>query len=664
VKEIAVRGCIKYHWKIVFVSIFLAMLFPVTALAASFEYLYLEASEGNSSGGHSAIQFGNEIYHFQHHDSGLIRLLKQDKQEFHFLYRFLQNRRIHVSKIEVSEASFNQLGDYFKLQFLAQNQQFKQLGDIHKDRIFLRRLLYKSSADEDFLDADFSSVLRLDAVGLFYNEQEFADPKKARHITDVNGVESQSSPLIKILRKKIEQHYGQDYLKYRRDQITSRIKALTPDHLPTEPLILSQDNFPPALHSFAASYTDYLTGLAAIKVLMEAPSLQPDAFFITHESVTREEKKVLASLRDQLALSLLKSVDSGRPDWGYAVLVNLARLIAVDQSLVSGRWVFIDDFSTDSEWLSAKQFSQHVEQIQIQINDAQDNLIQARKAMLKNGGITEAGYSMLEMSANRYFELLNGKQQKPVRYLGEKALPTKSIGLPDWLVPTLTQQQLTTALTELNDYENKLFQELAAHYQYDLITRNCVTQLFRTIDLALLEQNKMDVDQSKKVEWLGNESTKQLGGNISAAYNFIPFMSFQLVQEHYRVTQSTVFGSYRDQQLEKLYTQNNGLMVALRESNVFSSTLYTYNADDAFFVFFTDENLLLRPVFGLFNTVAGMGQSLFGFLSWPFDAGQNLKSGATGVLMSLPELLFFNMRKGSYPYLSYNQFVKDEQPDY
>ena len=141
-------------------------------------------------------------------------------------------------------------------------------------------------------------------------------------------------------------------------------------------------------------------------------------------------------------------------------------------------------------------------------------------------------------------------------------------------------------------------------------------------------------------------------------------MSFQSVQKHYRVIQSTVLGSYRDQQLEKLYTQNNGLIVALRESNVFSSTLYTYNADDAFFVFFTDENLLLSPVFGLFNTLAGMGQSLFGFLSWPFDAGQNLKSGATGVLMSLPELLFFNMRKGSYPYLSYNQFVKDEQSEY
>ena len=80
------------------------------------------------------------------------------------------------------------------------------------------------------------------------------------------------------------------------------------------------------------------------------------------------------------------------------------------------------------------------------------------------------------------------------------------------------------------------------------------------------------------------------------------------------------------------------------------------------FLFFLPMiSLVLRPIFGLFNTAAGIGQSVFGFLSWPFDAGKNLESGATGVLMSLPELLFFNMRKGSYKYLSYNQFVNDEK---
>ena len=426
---------------------------------------------------------------------------------------------------------------------------------------------------------------------------------------------------------------------------------------------MSKDNFPPAINSFADSYEDYLTGLVAIKVLVEEQPLRPDAFFVTHESVTPEEKEVLERLRDQLTLSLLKSVNSGRPDWGYAVLVNMARFVAVDLSLQLGQWVFIDDFAMDSEWVSADQFAQYAEQMQIQINDALANLIQTRKALLNPDGLTEANYSKLEMSANRYFELLKGRQHKAIRYIGEKALPTKSISLPDWIVPELTQQQLKTALNELDNYESKLLQELAEHYRYDLITRNCVTELFRTIDQALLQQNKADVDPSKQVELVMKESTKRLGGNISASYNFIPFVSFQSVQEHYKVTTSAVLNSYRGQQLEKLYARNNGLMVSLRESNTFTSTLYAYNPDDAFFVFFTDDSLVLRPIFGLFNTAAGIGQSVFGFLSWPFDAGKNLKSGATGVLMSLPELLFFNMRKGSYKYLSYNQFVNDEKLD-
>jgi len=644
-----------------FIALFLCSA-PVSA--ASFEYLYVEANEGNSSGGHSAIQFGDEIYHYQHHDSGLIRLLRQDKPEFYFLYRFLQNRRIHLSHIEVSDETFNMLKEHFKLQFLAQDQQFKQLYDLHKDRVFLRRLLFKLSADDAFLDADFSVVLQLKGAGLFYAGQELDSQKKDEIIRNVKGVQSQSSHTIEMLRKKIEQHYGQDYLMHRQKQITADIKTLTPSHWSAVKSILSKENFPPAINSFAETYADYLTGLIAIKVLAEGQPLRLDAFVVTHDAMTPEEKAVLERLRDQQILSLLKSVNSGRPDWGYALLVNMARFIAVDLSLQLGQWVFIDDFAMDSEWVDADQFAKYSKQMQTQINDALANLIQTRKALLSPGGLTEANYSKLEMSANRYFELLKGRQQKAIRYIGEKALPTKSISLPDWIVPELTQHQLKTALNELDNYESKLLQELAKHYRYDLITRNCVTELFRTIDQALLQQNKAGVDPSKQDELLMRESMKRLGGNISASYKFIPFVSFQSVQEHYKVTASAVLSSYRGQQLEKLYARNNGLMVTLRESNTFTSTLYTYNPDDAFFVFFTDDNLVLRPVFGLFNTAAGIGQSIFGFLSWPFDYGKNLKSGATGVLMSLPELLFFNMRKGSYKYLSYNQFASDEKSGY
>lgn len=629
-----------------FIGLLWIALCPCTVLAASFEYLYIEASEGNSSGGHSAIEFDDEVYHFQHHDSGLIRLLKQDKQEFHFQYRFLQNRRIHSSHIDVSNETFTRLRDYFKLQYLAQKQQFNQINQIDKDRFLLQRLLYKASQDETLLDTRTAIDIQLKGVGLFYSQQQLSNQAKTPS--------SQSSPVIEVLRNKIEQRYGQDYLSSRSQNISGSIKALTPTHWPIEKPILSKDNFPSMINSFSDIYTDYLTGLIALRVLMDGHPLRSDAFFVSTELITEKERLALEKLKDQLTLILVTSVNSQRPDWGYATLINLARTIVIDRSLKLGKWVFLDDFARDSEWITTDQYAHYTTQMLVQINDAKNNLTQTRHELLNLDDLTEASYSNLEMAANRYFELLKVGEHKSIRYIGEKALPTKSAPLPDWVVSELSQQQLISALNELDAYQNNLISELTTHYSYDLITRNCVTELFRTIDNALLKKAKTESNQDLL---LMKKSENELGGTISAEYNFIPFISFQSVQENFNVKNNELLSSYRDQQLTKLYAKNNKFMVNLREVNTFTSSIYTYNPDDAFFIFFTDDSLTLRPFFGVFNTAAGLGQSLLGFFSWPFDAGKNLKSGATGVLMSLPELLFFNMRKGSYKYLSYHQFL-------
>ncbi|WP_459990474.1 hypothetical protein [Methylosoma difficile] len=213
----------------------------------------------------------------------------------------------------------------------------------------------------------------------------------------------------------------------------------------------------------------------------------------------------------------------------------------------------------------------------------------------------------------------------------------------------------------LSRSESELLQEMAERYQYNLITRNCVTELFKTINQALLQQNNQGINPSNQAERVKQESTQRLGGTLSTDFNFIPYVSFQSVQDHYNVTASSVINSYRNQQLDMLYARNNGLMNVLRESNTFTSSVYPYNPDDAFFIFFTDDNVTVRPVLGLFNTAAGIGQTVFGIFSWPFDAGKNLSAGATGILMSLPELVFFNIRKGSYKYLSYRQFIDTEK---
>jgi hypothetical protein len=62
-----------------------------------------------------------------------------------------------------------------------------------------------------------------------------------------------------------------------------------------------------------------------------------------------------------------------------------------------------------------------------------------------------------------------------------------------------------------------------------------------------------------------------------------------------------------------------------------------------------------RHLAGDRNLGAGLVRSALGVAELPFDGGRGLRSGLTGVLYSLPELLFQNIRKG------YNEYVPPGQ---
>jgi hypothetical protein len=50
------------------------------------------------------------------------------------------------------------------------------------------------------------------------------------------------------------------------------------------------------------------------------------------------------------------------------------------------------------------------------------------------------------------------------------------------------------------------------------------------------------------------------------------------------------------------------------------------------------------------NFVTGLGASAAGLFTLPIDGGDLLRAGLKGVIFSLPELVFFNIRKGSLPF--------------
>jgi hypothetical protein len=143
------------------------------------------------------------------------------------------------------------------------------------------------------------------------------------------------------------------------------------------------------------------------------------------------------------------------------------------------------------------------------------------------------------------------------------------------------------------------------------------------------------------------------GGRVDMRWSlaFIPFVAARAVNATWNVVQRTTLPSYRRSRLDDMSRGQGSLRVRLREDNVLTSTIYRRNADDSFFLLFTDDLVALRPLLGAVNLASGLGAAALGFPLLPLDPGGTLMSGVRGVLVSLPELAFVNLRKGSFDHV-------------
>jgi hypothetical protein len=190
-------------------------------------------------------------------------------------------------------------------------------------------------------------------------------------------------------------------------------------------------------------------------------------------------------------------------------------------------------------------------------------------------------------------------------------------------------------------------------YSYNLLNRNCVTEIFAAINRAM-EQGFLGRNGSgpASAPAIRDESVRRLGGFIdgSRGLTFVPFVSAAEVSGRYTVVAQREIPSYRRRLLAEMQERESPLVVMVRESNTVTSTAYRPGSDDSSFLFFTDGQPLLRPVLGACNLLYGVGDTLLGLLTMPVNGPRRLISGARGMLFSLPELLFINIRKGTAAY--------------
>jgi hypothetical protein len=581
---------------------------PGWASDRAIDYLYVEANEGGSSGGHVGVRVGDDVFHFEHQRPGILVLRREPFAEFRHRYTGFENRAIEVRRIPVSEDAYRRVLERLGRRHLVQRRHLETLGALRENRAILEEML--------------RGRLHLDGAGFF---------------GDVNqaGESRPMEPALVALRQRVRDAYGADFLPRRLEAIRQRLGALDFRLQPDTTADISEDEITAPRYDFPQRYLDTLSALTALQILTAAQPLLPRTT-ITADSVElrlrEDEAHSLPQLAGALAASLVRLLDSRRPDWGFSLLLGMARLAALDRTRESGRWVFLDAFPSNADVTEQTPVAGAARTIITALRDAEADLDVARgrlfSRLLHEGRFTEREFAELEESGNRVAEIRVALDEaRDPRLPRQPWLPARRGVRPSVLAPS--QQVLAANLAVAIERETTYGAALKGLYPYHVITRNCVSELFKELDAALLGDR----------------------GDDPGAFTFIPALSALAVNERYGVSEVFRIPSYRHAALARLYAESNPLGIFLRESNTVSSTLYRRNPHDSVFLFFTDDVVVTRPIFGAVNLATGLAVSAVGLVASPFDRGVMIRAGLKGAAFSLPELFFQNIRKGSFEYV-------------
>jgi hypothetical protein len=596
----------------------------------SFDYLYIRAHEGNASGGHAAIRFGSEIYDFQHAAGGWLAIRREDSRRFQHEYRALQNRSIEVSRVEATQETVALLRETFERRLLAQSRQQLRLSELEAD-----------VAIQDALAAGKKARVRVRGAGFFADAPGGAAP-----------------PALSELRERIAEAHGEGWLAARADAALRTLRereASSPDSAPpqVDPL-----TYPVAREPLTRRASRALAARAASDLILRPRPLRegvragegqtPDAW-LTLDPALRAR---LVEARAGLLESAVALAASPRPDWGEALLLACARLAAMDESLAAGRLVMLDAFPADAKLLRVGPRRRTL--LPTLLGDARRDFVDAHRDLFSEAGYDEASWSELERAVTRIAGLRAAQEGAvSLRVAVGAMLPDGSAERPLapgdlGADPADGARAAEASRAALRDYRSAL----EAQYRYDVVRRNCVSELFRTIELALASAGDAPPQDDRDTvhAFVQRESVRRLGGYVDpvADANFIPFVSSRNVQASWHVAEVLHLPSAREHAVEG---EGGGLAAALRESNVLTSTVYEPAEDAGFFLFFTDGEWPLRPLLGAANLAAALARSGVGVLELPFDRGQGIRAGLSGVLWSLPELFFTNIRKGTNEYV-------------
>jgi hypothetical protein len=570
------------------------------------DFIYIDANTEGGSGGHSAFRIGDDVYHFQQVPSGMFLLVRDRWKHFRKVYNDLENRTIYINRFGVPGKMFRRLDKVFRLHYLAQEQHLANLKALDKDRQLLHRL------------AENVCAVPLRGAGLF----SYADDPSLPHIFF-------SEEELAILRKFL-------------DSLLKRVEKFRfyagESQLVRDFTDISSDVMPSMIHTQASEYAELVHYVHALGFILDGRKIDMNAVMDTTVAdscvplLGMREKELLEDYILRLGKGIMELVQSDRIDIGWPLMFFFARMQAIRLSIRQGRLVLPDPFSDDADFVPSDllEDSEVLERIySLQCR----HVHKVFNVVFSEDALDEVSWNTLESEVAPLVETVRYVKgnSDSIRVQGVGLVPDKT-GLANVTCPNTGNAGMLWRNAE------KCYKRyrcaLKTLYGYNLFNHNCVTELLRMVGAAVGD---------RKAE------REIFGDYIDPSVNpvFIPFVLDQKLAMNAR-GERIILPSYRHRMLEKRYMAGNRLLVYVMESNTLTSDIYDRIGDDRGFLFFTDDVFWLRPFYGVGNVAYGVLYAGAGLFEMPFGRFHRVMEGLDGVFFSLPELFFFNIRKGNF----------------
>ncbi len=556
------------------------------------DFLYINANAGEAAGGHTALRLGDSVFHYQFFPDATFLLVRESWDSFRFLYNDLHNRSIAIASLSLDTTVAVKIRNHFTELLVEQQQFFDELVALQKEEEFVRRLLAGRT--------EFS----VDCLGFFSGNEPTAGQSRIR-----KNIESELDP-----------NFLQEAFAVSEGNLQRIIAAVNRGERPENTL------------------AEALAWREGLRVLLGGTELDRQALIPPlpgEKALSVLERHGLEKVIRQLTVSITGLLHSSRPDRGKTLLLQIARYQAVTHSLATGRLFTLNPFFADVREVQLTDEEMEGQRLTALQSALLQQATRRRELFFQEEQHPEIACSLLETSRARAWELAQVNEgQRRVRILTKVTLPTRPGCVTlNGLEGDRTTLQLTGA--RLQDEIRALEKKGGEDYGYNLFSRNCATELIRSLNSTFADPEAGEM---------------ALGGWLEADTGllFIPFLFYERSVSAFSLEEEEFLPARRLRNLETLYEQESDLLVWLRESNTLTSTLYDSRSKDTPFLFFTDDSLLLRPLQGLLNVGYAALHGVAGIVTLPLDGGIRFNQAVRGIFYSLPELAFGNIRKGSY----------------